>query len=367
MSFSSLPNEIILEIAQNSMYIYKLYLCSKRLQKILEPLLLHEFRQDLALAPYCLSHTFSFLLKLVRKPHLAAHVKAVVFSPIPRQDPADPEDPEECDEEGEKPQIDVSALTPSQLLWVKETYLRTEIYGEEHCENWYRDFLGLENWDAITALLISMLSPGVEELIMASSSLATWAETPYIDAVLSHTGSKKWESLLVIGGKSLLPHLRSVDLAFYDNIWGMNLEVLVPYLSVPSLRQMRANFVGGIGFQVQGLVFGCEELVLEDSALDDESMVNFLRCFVRLRKLVYVYGIYGSYLRGEGEEQEQEPDPSSIGHGLQHLKGSLEVLVVDFNQAMGLSGYFWERILPNKEEFVKLKWFDDHEPPSTGN
>jgi len=83
--------------------------------------------------------TSSFPLEMVRKSHLAQHIKVFMCSALfsslcpPGK------------EENEVMHIILSTLGLEQILWIRKYHLQAEVYAKEHCENLYRNIFTVDN------------------------------------------------------------------------------------------------------------------------------------------------------------------------------------------------------------------------------
>lgn len=120
------------------------------------------------------------------KPHLAKYVKHYTGLALDNQV-----------EEGAISRVDLSFLTKEERLWIRENWLRSDVYRENICNAAYGMIMEKNNWDAVTALLLSLFSETLESINMVSRGRSTY---PCIDAV----------------ARRHLPHLRKVTFTSSD-------------------------------------------------------------------------------------------------------------------------------------------------------
>jgi hypothetical protein len=144
------------------------------------------------------------------------------------------------------------------------------------------------NWYAIVALLLLCLL-NLEEIEMARF-YGQGRESQYITQTFNYVASNQ-----SFGNSPYsLKHLKAISAVLPEGIVGyrMNLDVVLSFFVPPSVSKIVIS-----GFSWKDLRFEpqhsyqAQDLRFNDSCVDGDTMIKFLRCFASIRKFHYVHGM----------------------------------------------------------------------------
>jgi hypothetical protein len=310
MNLESLSNELIQEIISHVPHPpTSLSLCTKRLHDLTAPILY---------ASVTLEHRTSypsFVRTIAGQPELVRYARHFQTSAHPAGW-----------------DFDLSFLRDRTLI----RRALPSICGETICDNWFREIFAFTphdnmslatSWDAITALLLCLLSPGLRSIDI--SFLVS--KYPRIDMVLEQACREQSEPGSMNLG--LLSNLESISLkdngphfnytALYRQR-GLSIRFIIPYLQIKSVGRLRLSNLcnkHSATFSFPSLVLRNTDVAFIDSSLSPESVMQFLPSFCSLRQFEYRHG---------KTTQGSQPSfiSSSIRKGLVSSMNTLEKLVV---------------------------------------
>jgi hypothetical protein len=272
MSLNVLPDEILADIFQllgeqtdydNELVkdgtLYKVALCSRRLNKVATPMLYRTFIQTRH------STLKKFLCRVLEEPKLRGFVRRLGTQQLikPETTPFEYNDPNGY-----------------------ETAIRAVGLDSVESHNWITA-VKAGDWDAIIALLFVLL-PNLEEIHTLS-----WKVTIWIKKILGDCGSAEHQEK----PRRYLAHVKTLYVIhWYDMPGGYTLEDISHFLKLGSLQS--ANFEG-VRHQtrLQGQPLSCSlenlrSLSFEGSYIDSYMLKNFLRSCPNLQRLTHKHSVF---------------------------------------------------------------------------
>ena len=223
MSLSALPDELLIQITEqmeDTKILARLCLCSRRFSKVARPALYSSFKQTRSTALPC------FLRTILSKEngHLALLVKKYVGSTR------------------NSSKLNMSILTDENRARIEE------ILGAI-CDNqcpgsiWMIWLYGRQNWDAVTALTLSLL-PNLESIDMVAYGSENCY--PFIQNVLSRAARLQNEK-----SRSLfsMQRLNFVSLRHHDMKSGLGMHYIMPFLGLKSVKNFKGHMVADANYQ----------------------------------------------------------------------------------------------------------------------
>jgi hypothetical protein len=196
-------------------FLGPLALCSRRLNRIVTPLLYRTFTQTgMKALP-------TFLHLLLNKPKIGAEVRKFVGSEVHEEDP-----------------LDMSMFSPEDFEQLRNTI---DSFGDLPVDKseWMTDVEeGL--WEAIMCLLLFFL-PSLEEIDMVSYA---GRDAKYIIPTFNQIACNQAKD----ASDYSLKHLRTISVAYSDTESGMDIEALLPFCTPPSVSQIVAHMVSEESF-----------------------------------------------------------------------------------------------------------------------
>ncbi|CAL3965827.1 unnamed protein product [Diplocarpon coronariae] len=297
MALAELSTELINEVLLHIESVTTISRVSRRF---------HEITEQMIYSNISLNHPKSykqFIQTLVARPELARHVRR--FHTFGHPYGWD---------------FDLSFLSPRHQLWIR-SQLPEEIHGKKFCNKWFRKMFFQVNvnwlevplfWDAITAFLLTMFSPTLQSLEVNAYGSAVM-RYQFIDAVLK-AGSVVWprlQNITVDSSPAIYVPIANSTVA---------LDLIVPFLHVPSLTKLRAGNLSQSSWRLgnsplKDQVFHVTELTLTCCALTGRVLAQFLRCFDSLKRFEMQY-------------KQSKMLGKAIRKGLTSSKSTLEELIV---------------------------------------
>jgi hypothetical protein len=324
MSLSVLPDELLIQITEqmeDTKFLARLCLCSRRFSKVARRALFSSFRQTGRKALPL------FLRTILSKEngHLALLVKKYVGSTRNSSN------------------LDMSALTDENRARIKE--ILSSICDNQRPRSMWKIWLyGRQNWDAVTAFTWSLL-PNLESIDM----LAYGTENcyPFIQNVLSRAARLQNEKNCSLYS---MQRLTTVSLQHHDIKYGLGMHYIMPFLDLKSVKNFKGHMVSDANYQYSpDSTFDTSNVSITYSNVDAISLQRFLQHFTSLRKFEYEHA--GAIIG------DADLVPTAIGRGLSHLKRSLEELEVtnwDINWMISDDNDSFEPI-SSLAEFEKLR------------
>lgn len=324
MLLSALPDELLIQITEqmeDTKILARLCLCSRRFSKVARPALYSSFRQT---GPTALPF---FLRTILSKEngHLALLIKKYVGSTR------------------NSSKLNMSILTAENRARIEET-LETVCDSQRPKSIWAIWLYGRQNWDAVTALTLSLL-PNLESIDM----LAYGSENcyPFIQNVLSRAARLQDEKSCSLYS---MQRLSTVSLQHHDMKSGLGMHYIMPFLDLRSVKNFKGHMVSDANYQWDpNSTFDTSNVSITYSNIDAISLQRFLRHFTSLRRFEYEHA--GAIVG------DSDLVPTAIGRGLSHLTESLEELDVtnwDINWMISDDDDSFEPI-SSLAEFEKLR------------
>jgi hypothetical protein len=327
MSLSALPDELLIQITEqmeDTKFLARLCLCSRRFSKVARPALYSSFKQTASTAlPF-------FLRTILSKEngHLALLVKKYVGSTR------------------NSSKLNMSVLTDENRARIEEI-LGTVCDNQRPGSIWMIWLYGRQNWDAVTALTLSLL-PNLESIDMVAYGSENCY--PFIQNVLSRAARLQNEK-----SRSLfsMQRLDSVSLRHHDMKSGLGMHYIMPFLDLKSVKNFKGHMVSDANYQWDpNSTFETSDVSITYSNIDAISLQRFLRHFTSLRRFEYEHA--GAIVG------DSDLVPAAIGRGLSHLTESLEELDItnwDINWILSDDDDSFEPI-SSLAEFEKLRMIE---------
>lgn len=353
MPLSALPDELLIQVTEqmeDTKILARLCLCSRRFSKVARPALYSSFRQT---GPTALPF---FLRTILSKEngHLALHVRKYVGSTR------------------NSSKLNMSVLTDENRACIEEL-LGAICDSQRPGSIWMIWLYGCQNWDAVTALTLSLL-PNLESIDMIAYGNENCY--PFIQNVLSRAAR-----LQKMNSRSFfsMQRLHSVSLHHHDMKFGLGMHYIMPFLDLKSVKTFKGHMVSDANYQWDpDATFDTLDVSISYSNLDAISLQRFLRHFTSLRRFEYEHA---GAIVGDADLV-----PTAIGRGLSHLTDSLEELDItnwDINWILSDDSDSFEPVstlaeferlrtievtsyvllgkeeVPNAEETFGLPWYGD--------
>jgi hypothetical protein len=318
-NLGSLSNELIINIIRyissadevevtglsgtySQRHLFHFSLCSKRLYSLTEPILYHRFVEGSQANPTALQ---LFLRRIIVRPDLANRVQ--VYHGTGK----DKSYPDEL--------LDITYLK-EEPIWT-EIQKRVGQISEnaEEAKEWIKS-IGEGDWDAITALTLS-LTRNIQDLIFRGWNYKDEVY-PILLQYLSRARTAQSDGRL--DNPFSLRHLRKVTLEYCDTEGGMGVDLLFPFLFIPSVHTFWATMVNEESdHQWNGTIPKfphIKELSLKPANMTTDALQQFLQSFPNLERLYYCSGYEWPTL-----------EPPRFLAAINHLKPVLQELCL-FNQ-----------------------------------
>jgi hypothetical protein len=293
MSLSALPDELLIqitELVEDTKILARLCRCSRRFSRVARPALYSSFRQT---GPTALPFFLRTILS-EENGHLALHVRKYTGSTRNSN------------------KLDMSVLTHENRIRIEEV-IKQICDIQQPDSVWVVWLYGRQNWDAVTALTLSLL-PNLESIDMVAYGSENCY--PFIQNVLSRASRLQHEK-----SRSLfsMQKLHSVCLKHHDMKSGLGMHYIMPFLDLRSVKVFKGHMISDANYQWDPTsTFDTDEVSITYSNLDAISLQRFLRHFTRLRKFEYEHA--GAIVG------DSDLVPMAIDRGASHLVESLEEL-----------------------------------------
>ncbi|KAH6668981.1 hypothetical protein B0J14DRAFT_154060 [Halenospora varia] len=311
--------------------LQKLASCSRRLHKITLPVLYSHYREhqehtDTATKENCLQ---LFLCQILEKPELANYVQ--VYHGLARDNQDFDDNVVDEDYWHDDDSLDMSSLEEKHWEAISDLLDMVTNHDVDEAAKW-----GLAikrgSWDATTAFLLSIL-PNLEELEFEGYSY-TDAVYPYIMRVLSRAKSKQERG---DSGRGSLHKLSRVALEYWDTECGLSLNLLVPYLTLPSVESFYGRMLDQSNYDEDDrsaslraeLKLQTKTLYLVHSSISQDILEVFFGAFDSLERLIYDHHTVGN----------PEFEPPRVMAALSHLAPTLKELTLLNLDGVGASSY----------------------------
>ncbi|KAH8671832.1 hypothetical protein BGZ60DRAFT_537282 [Tricladium varicosporioides] len=305
--------------------------CSRRLHKITLPVLYSHYREhqeytDTATKENCLQ---LFLCQILERPELAKYVQ--VWHGLAR-DNQNLEDNINEDYWYDDNPLDMSRLEQKHWDAIHDLLTLVTNHNNDESKKW-ASAIKHGSWDAVTALLLSVL-PNLEELEFEGYSY-TDTVYPYLTRVLSRA---KTDQDLGNTGPGSLHRLRRVALEYWDTESGLFLDPLIPYLTLPSVKSFYGRMLNQSTYDDDndrlaplraGLKLHTKTLYLVHSSISQSIFEVFFSAFDRLERVIYDHHTVGN----------PKFEPPRIMAALAHLAPTLKELTLLNLEGVGASSY----------------------------
>lgn len=281
-------------------------LTSKRLYQLSEPILYHRFVEEFLGNPNALQ---LFLKRIILRPDLANIVR--IYCGNAR------------DSHHHDNHLNIECLK-GEPIWSKITQRVAEISDDaDEAKEWIRSIED-GNWEAITALTLSLV-PNIHELRFQGWGYEPKETYPILLRFLSR--ARDFQLSGTLENALSLRYLKKVTVEYWDTEGGMPLNLLLPFLSIPSIGTLWATMTSDGDSWDSSVQFPrVKNLSLKPANIHSDLFRQFLLSFPKLEKLYYRSGFGESTL-----------EPPRFRAALEHLKPSLTTLSLFDEAGLGMS------------------------------
>jgi hypothetical protein len=327
VTINNLPNEVIVSIIRHvpayaksdfpvvphcQHSLLQLALCSRSLHALVEPILYEYFHHN-DKSPVCAVQLF--LRMILVRPDLAQQVKGIRTMA--------------SDSEYDDGRLDVSCFKVED--WARIRNKIEEVDGStQERDEWVKD-LEKGHWEAMAALILT-LTPNLRIL-----KFKEWPydDSPYPNLMRTLSRARQLQVERQAENQFALWNLNKVMQNHYDTEGGLSIDQLAPLLAIPSVKTFWGKMICDEGaadmdeWPLSNIdLTHIEELSLFYISMDHDTIIRFLRCFPRLKKLYYRHGDAGY----------EDFEPPRLMAALSHLKPHLQDLTIINDNKVARSG-----------------------------
>ncbi|KAH8589277.1 hypothetical protein B0O99DRAFT_692682 [Bisporella sp. PMI_857] len=202
-----------------------------------------------------------------------------------------------------------------------EQKIREWCPAEDSALDWIAKFRE-GDWDAFMALLLPYLE-NLREINLESFGSFIDVNERHLAYILNRAARLQNEGHLETQGS--LSKLHRISVTYHDTENGLDIPEVLPFMKLKSVKKLFVHMLQGEDPLHGRMTSQIEDLSLQYSCVESDTLVKLLRSFPNLKRL--------SYENGGAVVGDHEFLPQKFGEGIQHLKETLETLAISDDES----------------------------------